>query len=135
MSWLRNLSDIFYIRSIPETFYYHLDTLVTGYCVPWLHVKQTRIGVDKCCRTPVFSLLRHMHYNIPSTYQNAVLIQTSQKYDKIFKFNTSLTLEFLFPVSSLKMHCKTCYTLLTLPFSFSLYQSYFCLFLMVFAIS
>ena len=56
-SWWRNLSDIFYIRNIPETFYYHLDILVTGYCVPWLHVKQTRIGVDKWFWIPVFPLL------------------------------------------------------------------------------
>ena len=53
----RNMSDIFYIRSIPETFYYHLDTLVTGHCVQWLHVKQTRNGIDKCGPTLDFPLL------------------------------------------------------------------------------
>ena len=37
----RNMSDIFYILSIPEILNYHVDTLVTGYCVPWLHVKQS----------------------------------------------------------------------------------------------
>ena len=58
----RNFSDIFYIRSIPETYYYHLDTLVTGYCVPWLHVKQTQIGIDKWRRTPVFHLLTVIDY-------------------------------------------------------------------------
>ena len=56
-SWWRNLSDIFYIHSIPEMLYYHLDTLVTGYCVPCLHVKQTRIGVDKCFWIGNFPLL------------------------------------------------------------------------------
>ena len=37
-----------------------------------------------------------MHYNIPKAYGNAVLTPLNTKHDKIFKFNTSLTLEFLF---------------------------------------
>ena len=41
------MSDIFDLLNILEMLYYHVDTLVTGYCVPWLYVKQTRIGVDK----------------------------------------------------------------------------------------
>ena len=46
---------LFYIINISEMFYYHviivtssLVTLITGHCVPWLHVKQTRNGVDNC---------------------------------------------------------------------------------------
>ena len=64
-SWWRNLSDIFDILSNPEEFHYDvinvtssLVTLVAGYCVPWLHVKQTRIGVDKWHRIGTFPLLR-----------------------------------------------------------------------------
>ena len=56
-SWWRNMSDIFYILSIPEMLYYHaiilmssLDTLVNWYNVP-------NFGVDNCCRSPVFPLL------------------------------------------------------------------------------
>ena len=47
----------FYIRSIPETFYHQLDTLVTGYCVPWLNVKQTRNGFDNRARIGLSPLL------------------------------------------------------------------------------
>ena len=57
----RTLSDIFGILSIPEIFHHNvitltslLVTLVTWYCVPWLHVKQTWNGVDKCNQISFF---------------------------------------------------------------------------------
>ena len=37
-----------------------LVTMVTGYCVPWPHVKQTQHGIDKCGRIGVFPLLLHV---------------------------------------------------------------------------
>ena len=43
--------------------YYHVDTLVTGYCVPWLHVKQTRNGVDNWSWIGLFPLLA-LHLNV-----------------------------------------------------------------------
>ena len=56
-SWWRNMSDIFYILSIPEMFYYHvitlmssLDTLVKWYNVP-------NFGADNCSRSPDSLLL------------------------------------------------------------------------------
>ena len=56
-SWWRNMSDICDLLNILEILYYHVDTLVTGYCVPWLHLHQTKSGADKCSRTGNFSLL------------------------------------------------------------------------------
>ena len=75
--WLLNLIDLlivlsghawcnmFHILSILEVSHSDviivimssLVTLVTGCCVPWLHVKQTRNGVDNCAWIPVFHLL------------------------------------------------------------------------------
>ena len=56
-SWWRNMSDIFYILSIPEMLYYHaitlmssLDTLVKWYNVP-------NFGVNNFGRSPIFPLL------------------------------------------------------------------------------
>ena len=79
-SWWRNMSDIFYILSIPEVFYYHLDTLVTRCCVPRLHVKQTRNGVDKYTR-------------FPSTYVMKIalwLIVRKSKVKEMYTFHTKL---------------------------------------------
>ena len=55
--------DSFDILNIQEIFYHDvitvtssLVTLVKGCNVPLLHVKQTRIGVDKCARARNFPL-------------------------------------------------------------------------------
>ena len=56
-SWWRNMSDIFYILSVPEMFYYHvitlkssLDTLLKWYNVP-------NFGIDKWRRIGLFPLM------------------------------------------------------------------------------
>ena len=70
--------------NILEIFYYHVITLVTGYCVPWLHVKQTRNGVDKWHRTvdfpisDIFDILR-----ILEVFYQDVIIMTSSKVNLI----------------------------------------------------
>ena len=67
-SWWRNMSDIFYILSIPEMLYYHvitlkssLDTLVKWYNVP-------NFGTYDCCRVGDFPLLTliplYLYYGI-----------------------------------------------------------------------
>ena len=70
--------------NILEIFYYHVITLVTGYCVPWLHIKQTRNEVDKWRRTvdfpisDIFDILR-----ILEVFYQDVIIMTSSKVNLI----------------------------------------------------
>ena len=63
-SWWCNMSDIFDLLNILEMLYYHMDTLATGYCIPWFHVKQTRIGIDNCARIGDFPLLLKLNLKI-----------------------------------------------------------------------
>ena len=92
--------------SNPEEFHYDviivtssLVTLATGYCVPWLYIKQTRIGVDKWHRIGNFPLLtffrwQDKNHSIVKCTQNEwvdLKCQIELKVGRLLKYSTAIS--------------------------------------------